>query len=180
MIQRDSFFEATAAEVFRFEKKGGNGLLAWRWRAECTDGLDRCSRRHHMIIPRHVVFLAAGFGRHRAPARHCKSKTSRVSLLQWRACARWCPNPPARKTTCCGMIMWCLLEQRSRPSVHSARHRQAKSPSPCCVATRRKKNSLANKLRNKKASEIRTLDTGVESLALYQLRQCLRILKVGI
>ena len=33
--------------------------------AKCTGGLVRCSPRHKMVIPRHVVFLAVGCGRRR-------------------------------------------------------------------------------------------------------------------
>ena len=55
--------------------------------AKCTGGLVRCSPRHKMVIPRHVVFLAVGCGRRRAPARHCKSErhgkgNSRVITLE--------------------------------------------------------------------------------------------------
>ena len=59
-----------------------------------------------------------------------RAKDPCLSLLQWRAGARWRSYPAARKTTCRGMIMLCLDEQQTRPSVHYARHRQAESPSP--------------------------------------------------
>ena len=58
--------------------------------AKCTGGLVRCSPRHKMVIPRHVVFLAVGCGRRRAPARHCKSERSvpfALAMACWRAMA---------------------------------------------------------------------------------------------
>ena len=57
--------------------------------AKCTGGLVRCSPRHKMVpvIPRHVVFLAVGCGRRRAPARHCKSERHGSFAL---AMACWC------------------------------------------------------------------------------------------
>ena len=58
--------------------------------AKCTGGLVRCSPRHKMVIPRHVVFLAVGCGRRRAPARHCKSErhgSFALAMACWRATA---------------------------------------------------------------------------------------------
>ena len=43
-----------------------------------------------MAIPRHVVFLAVGCGRRRAPARHCKGERSvpfALAMACWRATA---------------------------------------------------------------------------------------------
>ena len=45
--------------------RGGMDFVQGEVHAKCTGGLVRCSPRHKMVIPRHVVFLAVGCGRRR-------------------------------------------------------------------------------------------------------------------